>query len=114
MGADSDGTAVIVWGAICLPCFSDFHLGQRNDKPLTSLASPQFEMLSRTRSEDKSDEVVRLGKVWRRSAAQQFKLDAIFKAFEDRWHPATTRELRIRCGAYERILIHSAAPLFIS
>jgi hypothetical protein len=27
-------------------CFSDFHRGQRNDKPLTSLASPRFEMLS--------------------------------------------------------------------
>ena len=46
-GADSDGPALIRFGEpICILCLSDFHRGQRNDKPLTSLASPRFEMLS--------------------------------------------------------------------
>jgi hypothetical protein len=35
-----------MWEPICILCFSDFERGQRNDKPLTSLASPRFEMLS--------------------------------------------------------------------
>src|SRR5207342_2414482 len=46
-GADSDGPALTKYGEpICILCFSDFHRGQRNDRPLTSLASPRFEMLS--------------------------------------------------------------------
>ena len=35
-----------MWEPICILCFSDFERGQRNDKPLTSLASPRFEMHS--------------------------------------------------------------------
>ena len=46
-GLDSDGPTPINYGEpICILCFSDFQRGQRNDKPLTSLASPRFEMLS--------------------------------------------------------------------
>jgi len=46
-GADSDGPSLTqVWGAHLHPCFSDFHPGQRSNKPLTSLASPRFEILS--------------------------------------------------------------------
>jgi hypothetical protein len=35
-----------VLGSPFASVFSDFHCGRRNDKPLTSLASPRFEMLS--------------------------------------------------------------------
>jgi hypothetical protein len=46
-GADSDGPSLIkYWGAHLPSVFSDFHCGQRNDKPLTSLTSPRFERLS--------------------------------------------------------------------
>jgi hypothetical protein len=41
-----------MWEPICILCFSDFERGQRNDKPLTSLASPRFEMLSTNPSRD--------------------------------------------------------------
>ena len=47
-GLDSDGPTPINYGEpICILCFSNFQRGQRNDKPLTSLASPRFEMLSK-------------------------------------------------------------------
>jgi hypothetical protein len=47
-GADSDLLPRSSMGSpFASSVFSDFHLGQRTDKPLTSFASPRFEMLSK-------------------------------------------------------------------